>query len=106
MTFRTLYCFFFVIEHGRRRILHFNVTEHPTRDWTVTATARSSAASLCLPLRFVFDRDTKFGGEVVEFLQASALKPIRTSVRSPWQNGVAERWVGSVRREALDQVIP
>jgi transposase InsO family protein len=41
---------------------------------------------------------------VVEFLHASSVKPIRTSVRSPWQNGVAERWVGSVRREVLDHV--
>jgi putative transposase len=40
------------------------------------------------------------------FKQASAIKPIRTSVRSPWQNGVAERWVGSIRREVLDHVIP
>ncbi len=59
------------------------------------------------PYRYVlFDGDTKFGGEVVEFLHASSMKPIRTSVRSPWQNGVAERWVGSVRREVLDHVIP
>lgn len=52
----------------------------------------------------LFDRDTKVGGDVVDFLQASAVKPIRTSVRGPWQNGVAERWVGSVRREVLDHL--
>ena len=40
------------------------------------------------------------------FLKASGIKPLRTSVRSPWQNGIAERWVGSVRREMLDHVIP
>src|SRR6516164_7111842 len=104
LTFRILYCFF-VIEHGRRRILHFNVTEHPASDWIVQQLRE--ALPLPCPYRYVlFDRDTKFGGDVVEFLQASSMKPIRTSVRSPWQNGVAERWVGSVRREVLDHVIP
>src|SRR5215470_2860380 len=104
LSFRTLYCFF-VIEHGRRRILHFNVTEHPTSDWI--GQQLREALPLPSPYRYVlFDRDTKFGGPVVELLQASAIKPIRTSVRSPWQNGVAERWVGSIRREVLDHVIP
>jgi hypothetical protein len=104
LTLRTLYCFF-VIEHGRRRILRFNVTEHPTSDWIVQQ--RREALPLPCPYRYVlFDRDAKFGGDVFEFLQASAMKPIRTSVRSPWQNGVAERWVGSIRREVLDHIIP
>ena len=40
------------------------------------------------------------------FLKASGIKPVRMSVRSPWQNGVAERWVASIRREMLDHVIP
>jgi hypothetical protein len=54
----------------------------------------------------VFDRDAKFGGDVFRFLKTSGLKPVRTSIRSLWQNGVAERWVGSCRREMLDHVIP
>ena len=104
LTFRTLYCFF-VIEHGRRRILHFNVTEHPTSEWIVQQLRE--ALPLPCPYRYVlFDRDAKFGGEVSEFLKASAMRPIRTSIRSPWQNGVAERWVGSARREVLDSIIP
>jgi transposase InsO family protein len=49
---------------------------------------------------------TKFGGDVFEFLQASGVQPILISARSPWQNGVAERWIGSARREVLDHVIP
>jgi transposase InsO family protein len=102
--FRTLYCFF-VIEHGRRRILHCNVTEHPTSDWIVQQLRE--ALPLPCPYRYVlFDRDAKVGGDVSEFLKASAIKPIRTSFRSPWQNGVAERWVGSARRQMLDHVIP
>jgi hypothetical protein len=64
--------------------------------------------SHCLGLTdtFLFDHDSKFGDEVLQFLHSSALKPMRTSIRSPWQNGVAERWVGSARRELLDHVIP
>lgn len=104
LKFRTLYCFF-VIEHGRRRILHFNCTEHPTGNWIVQQLRE--ALPLPCPYRYVlFDRDAKFGNEVVEFLTASGIKPIRTSVRSPWQNGIAERWVGSARRELVDHVIP
>ena len=59
------------------------------------------------PYRYVlFDRDAKFGSDVVAFLKATGLEPTRTSVQVPWQNGIAERWVGSCRREILDHVIP
>jgi transposase InsO family protein len=102
--FRTLYCFF-VIEHGRRRILQFNVTFHPTTDWIVQQLRE--AFPLPVPYRYVlFDHDSKFGNEVLDFLKSSALKPIRTGIRSPWQNGTAERWVGSARRELLAHIIP
>jgi hypothetical protein len=86
MTFHVLYCFF-VIEHSRRRILHFNATAHPTSDWIV----QQLREALPLPCRcryILFDRDAKFGSDVWEFLKASGIKPIRTSVRSPWQNGI------------------
>jgi putative transposase len=99
-----LYCFF-VIEHHRRRILHFNATAHPTSEWIVQQLRE--ALPLPCPYRYViFDRDRKFGTEVHSFMKASGIKAVRTSVRSPWQNGVAERWVGSIRREMLDHVIP
>ena len=104
LSFRVLYCFF-VIEHHRRRILHFNATAHPTRDWILQQLRE--ALPLPCPYRYViFDRDCKFGTEVRSFLKASGIKAVRTSVRSPRQNGVAERWVGSIRREMLDHVIP
>ena len=104
LNFRTLYCFF-VIEHGRRRILHFNCTEHPTGNWIVQQLRE--ALPLPCPYRYALcDRDAKFSNEVIGFLKASGIKPIRTSLRSPWQNGIAERWVGSARRELFDQVIP
>src|SRR5690348_1786063 len=54
----------------------------------------------------LLDRDAKFGSDLFEFLKVSGTEAIRTSPRSPWQNGIAERWVGSCRREMLDHVIP
>ena len=51
------------------------------------------------------DRDRKFDSEAVAFLTTAGLEAKRTSVRSPWQNGLAERWIGSCRREILDHVI-
>ena len=65
------------------------------------------AFSLPCPYRYViFDRDAKFSPAIREFLTSSGIQPIRTSIRSPWQNGIAERWIGSCRREWLDHVIP
>jgi transposase InsO family protein len=58
------------------------------------------------PQRFlIFDRDAKFSADVVSTVKAMGSQPIRTAFRSPWQNGIAERWVGSVRRDLLDHVI-
>ena len=58
------------------------------------------------PYRYaIFDRDSKFDSTVVKFLQATGLSPKPTSAQAPWQNGVAERWIGSCRREILDHVI-
>jgi hypothetical protein len=81
LTFRVLYCFF-VIEHGRRRILHFNVTEHPTGLWIVQQ-LRQAFPESC-PYRYaILDRDGKFGEEVTELLTASGMKPTRISPASP-----------------------
>jgi hypothetical protein len=103
VTFQLLHCFF-VIEHGRRRILHFNVTRHPTSEWVIQQLREAFPEAG--PYRYViFDRDSKFNNEVVAFLKATGLEPKRTSVQAPWQNGIAERFAGSCRREILDQVI-
>lgn len=53
----------------------------------------------------ILDRDSIFNPDVIAFLKATSLKPKRISVRSPWQNGIAERWVGICRRELMDHVI-
>ena len=102
-TFRVLYCLF-VIEHGRRRILHFNVTRHPTAEWVVQQ-LREAFPEVSSYRYVILDRDAIFNAEVVDFLQAAGLQPKRTSRQAPWQNGTAERWIGSCRREILDHVI-
>ena len=93
-----------MIEHGRRRILHFNVTEHPTAEWVVQQ-LRETFFEAGLYRYVIMDRDAKFDATVIRFLQATGLKPKRTSIQSPWQNGTAERWIGSCWREILDHVI-
>jgi putative transposase len=103
VTFQLLYCFF-VIEHGRRRILHFNVTRRPTAGWVIQQ-MREAFPEACQYRCAVFDRDSTFNADVVAFLKSTGLEPRRTSVQAPWQNGIAERWVGSCRREILDHVI-
>jgi len=69
LTFRVLYCFF-VIKHGRPKILHLNVTDHPTGPWIVQQ-LREAFPESC-PYRYaILDRDGKFGQEVTAFLAAS-----------------------------------
>ena len=70
----------------------------------------AAAAERGLPLRLrsqylIFDRDRKFGIEVIAAVQATGIMPKRTSFQSPWQNGIAERWVGSCRCDLLDHII-
>jgi transposase InsO family protein len=104
VTFQLLYCFF-VIEHGRRKILHFKVTRHPTAEWVIQQLREAFPEAG--PQRYVIlDRDAKFNADVLAFLKATGLTPKRTRRESPWQNGIAERWVGGCRREFLDHVIP
>ena len=103
VTFKLLYCFF-IIEHGRRKILHFHVTRHPSADWIVQQLREAFVEAK--PYRYVIlDRDTTFDDSVITFLQATGFTVKRTSVRSPWQKGTAERWIGSCRRELLDHII-
>lgn len=102
-TFSLLYCFF-IISHDRRRIVHFNVTRHPTSTW-IAQQLREAFPYREAPEFLIFDHDAKYGFEVPAAIRSMKMECLQTSVRSPWQNGVAERWVGSCRRELLDHVI-
>lgn len=103
VAFDVLYCFF-VISHDRRRILHFNATSHPTTPWIVQQ-LREAFPFESTPRFLIFDRDAKYGLEVPAAVRSLKMRPVRTSFQSPWQNGVAERWVESCRRDLLDHII-
>ena len=95
---------FFVVHHDRRRILHFNATYHPTAQWVIQQ-LREAFPFERAPQYLIFDRDSIFCPAVVSFMKALDITPSRTAYRSPWQNPVAERWIGTLRRELLDHVV-
>jgi len=94
----------FVINHGRRRLIHFNVTTNPSARWVIQQLREAfphNSASRYL----VYDNDSIFSAEVTAAVRSFGIDPVRTAYRSPWQNPIAERWVGTCRRELLDHVI-
>jgi transposase InsO family protein len=101
--FRLLYAWF-IIDHGRRRIVHFNVTTKPTAQWGVQQ-LREAFPYDSAPGYLIFDNDSIFSIAVTKAIEQLQVRPKRTAYRSPWQNGTAERWVGSARQELLDHVI-
>ena len=94
-----------VLHHGTRRVLHANVTRHPTSEWIVQQ-LREAFPYDEAPRYLIHDGDAKFSDRVTGALASMGGEPKRTSYRSPWQNGIAERWVGCCRRELLDHVVP
>ena len=103
VSFRVLYVWF-VIDHGRRRLIHFNVTKHPSARWVIQQ-LREAFPSERIPRYLLLNRDSIFSAEVADAIRSFGIDPMRTAYRSPWQNPIAERWVGTCRRELLDHVI-
>ena len=93
-----------VLAHHRRRVVHFNVTEHHTALWTaqqiVDAFPDDSAPSYLLR-----DRDSVYGHVFRHRVKGMGIDEIVTAPQSPWQNPLAERLIGSIRRECLDHVL-
>jgi hypothetical protein len=93
-----------IISHERRQIVHVNVTRHPTSTW-IAQQLREAFPYESAPSFLLFDHDQKYGLEVPAALRCLQITAVQTSIQSPWQNGVAERWVGSCRRDLLDHII-
>ncbi|HZL68384.1 MAG TPA: integrase core domain-containing protein [Candidatus Limnocylindrales bacterium] len=103
--FRVL-CVFVMMEIGSRRVLHYNVTAHPTAEWTLQQLREAIPSDH--PYQFlIHDRDSIFSAGLDEELKSSfGLRVLRTPVRAPKANAYCERLIGTVRRECLDFMIP
>jgi transposase InsO family protein len=101
--FQILYVFL-VLAHDRRRILHFNVTAHPTAEWTGQQ-LREAFPFDQLPRYLLRDRDAIFGDDFRKQVTAMGIQEVLSTPRSPWQRAYVERVIGSIRRECLDHLI-
>ncbi|ETX06125.1 integrase core domain-containing protein [Candidatus Entotheonella palauensis] len=103
-SFRALYVFV-VIEHESQRLLHINVTSHPTAEWTMQQFREAIPADH--PYRIlIHDRDAIFSKQVDQGVRNMGLRLLKTPVRTPVANAICERVIGTLRRECLDFMIP
>jgi transposase InsO family protein len=103
VTFERLFAFL-VIGHGRRRLLWVEVTSHPTAEW-LARQITEAFPWLSAPTYLVRDNDGAYGHVFTRRVSAMGIRDRPISPGSPWQNGYAERLIGSVRRECLDRVL-
>ena len=103
VSFRLLYGLL-IMGYGRRQILWLGVTAHPTAEWIANQlTAACGWEQLARYL--IRDRDACYGDIFVRRVRSLGIRDHPTSARSPWQNGYAERLIGSIRRECLDHIV-
>ncbi len=103
-TFRVFYVFV-AMEIGSRRILHVNVTDHPTAEWTIQQFREFLEYDH--PYRFaIHDRDAIFSKSVDSALRDFGVRALKTPIRTPTANSFCERVIGTIRRECLDFIIP
>ena len=103
LSFRLLYGFL-VLRHHRRRIIWLGVTASPTAEWIARQLTQACGWDPA-PDYIVRDRDCAYGDDFVRRLHAMGIRDRPTAPRSAWQNGYAERLIGSIRREILDHVV-
>src|ERR1700761_6027080 len=103
ISFRLLYGLL-IMGHGRRHILWFGVTAHPTAEWIANQVTEACGWEQA-PRYLIRDRDGAYGEVFIRRLRSMGIRDRPTSPRSPWQNGYAERLIGSIRRECLDHVV-
>jgi putative transposase len=102
-TFRILFVLI-VLAHNRRRVVHLNVTEHPTALWTAEQIVQAFPDGT-EPRYLLRDRDGIYGDVFRERIRAMGIEEVLTAPRSPWQNPFAERLLGTIRRDCLNHVI-
>jgi len=101
--FRLLYVSV-VLGHARRKILHLNVTQHPTAGWLSRLITEAFPWDTA-PRYLLRDRDTSYGQSFQKRARVMGITEVVTAPRSPWQNAYVERVIGSIRRECLDQIV-
>ena len=102
-TFRVLFVFL-VLTNGRRRVVHFNVTDSPSAPWTGQQIVEAFPWDTA-PKYLLRDRDGTYGEHFVHRIESMGIRQVLISARSPWQNPYVERVIGSIRRECLDHTI-
>ena len=103
MSFRLLYGLL-ILRHDRRRLLWLGATAYPTAEWIARQLTEACGWDQA-PRYLIRDRDRSYGEVFVRRVRAMGIRDRPTSSRSPWQNGYAERLIGSIRRECIDHVI-
>jgi len=95
---------FVVFQHGRRRVIHFAITQSPSLAWVIQQLREATPYGQ--HPRYLFrDNDRIYGSQVNAFLESCGIQEVRIAYQSPWQNPYMERFVGTLRRELLDHVI-
>jgi len=95
---------FLVLAHGRRRIVHFNATAHPTAEWTGQQ-LREAFPFEEVPRYLLRDRESIFGADFTKEVGHLGIEEVVSAPRSPWQRAYIERVIGSIRRECMDHVM-
>jgi putative transposase len=101
--FKVLFVFV-VLAHERRRVLHINVTDTPTAQWTAQQVVEACPWETA-PRYVLRDRDAVYGGAFSSRVQTMGIHEVKTAPRSPWQNPYVERLIGTLRRDCLDHVV-
>jgi transposase InsO family protein len=93
-----------ILRHERRRLISLSVTDHPTADWIAQQITEAFPWDSA-PTHIIRDRDASYGHAAIRHLAAMGIRDHPIAPRSPWQNGLAERLIGSIRRECLDHLV-
>jgi transposase InsO family protein len=103
LTFERLFVFV-VLGHGRRQLLWFEVTRHPTAEWLARQIIEAFPWASA-PTYLVRDNDKAYGHAFLRRMMAMGIRDRPISPRSPWQNGHMERLIGTLRRDCLDRML-